>query len=319
MGIGVWTLAAVETGGVPFTDSSHTNQIVYDPLFDLVLLYGNGGFTYQWDGTSWTQLATTPNVGIPMVWFDENNGTPMMYGGSATNAALNETYSWDWGSAVWNLQAPSVKPPKRQQAGIAFDSGHSNAIMFGGLSGGIIAAFATSDTYRWNGANWSLRSPATVPTARFGNSMAYDPIRDEIIMFGGRSVSNVILDDTWAWSGAGTPNWTAKSPATVPPERENHGMAWDPFLEKVVMYGGSSIGDAYLDDTWAWDGTDWEDLTGTVGVAQETYLLGLCYYTTRDELTMLTCRFPGGIIIQGDTWVLHHTVDRSKKQMIRWR
>jgi hypothetical protein len=53
------------------------------------------------------------------------------------------------------------------------------------------------------------------------------------------------------------PNWKKESPATVPPARTSHTMAYDAAHNKVVMFGGG--GDvSYLSDTWSWDGINWK-------------------------------------------------------------
>ncbi len=317
MGAGFWTQVYVEGGsGIPRTDSSHANQMVYDPVADLVLLYGNNGFTYQWDGTTFIQLATTPDVGVPMVWFDENNGAPLMFGGVPNVAGFNETYLWDWGLSAWSLLSPSVKPSIRAFSGIAYDQGRANAIMFGGLAGGTSASFASSQTWQWDGSDWTLLSPSTVPPARFFTSMAYDPIRDRVVMFGGRSSTNVLLNDTWTWDGT---DWTLESPGTSPSGRESFSMCWDPLLGMVVLYGGDSIGSAYLDETWGWDGSDWTDLTSTLNDPLDpplpTQFPGLCFYTSRNELTMLTCRYGPSGFYKGDVWVVPQAL---LVQVMRW-
>ena len=47
---------------------------------------------------------------------------------------------------------------------------------------------------------WSLQSPTTSPTARYGAAMAYDTESGQTVMFGGEGSSGP-LDDTWVWNG----------------------------------------------------------------------------------------------------------------------
>jgi hypothetical protein len=51
------------------------------------------------------------------------------------------------------------------------------------------------------------------------------------------------------------PGWTQESPATSPPARNGHAMAYDSAHGQVVLFGGVASG--YLNDTWLWNGTNW--------------------------------------------------------------
>src|SRR5438874_3914689 len=68
-----------------------------------------------------------------------------------------------------------------------------------------------------------------------------------------RTVHGELFGDTWEWDGT---DWIQKTPATSPPPRECHAMAYDSTRERVVLFGGTD-GSGFLGDTWEWDGTDW--------------------------------------------------------------
>jgi uncharacterized repeat protein (TIGR01451 family) len=103
---------------------------------------------------------------------------------------------------------------------------------------------------------WAQRFPATSPGGPFGptvesTAMAYDSIRAEVLLFGG--LNNVApLNDTWVWRGG---NWLHKTPASQPPARYGHAVAFDAARGQIVMFGGESL--ATLADTWIWDGSNW--------------------------------------------------------------
>jgi len=54
--------------------------------------------------------------------------------------------------------------------------------------------------WEWDGSTWKSISPALVPPARENARIAYDPTRDNFVMFGG--YAGAFLSDTWTWDGS---------------------------------------------------------------------------------------------------------------------
>jgi hypothetical protein len=82
--------------------------------------------------------------------------------------------------------------------------------------------------------------------------MAYDVARGRTVLFGGDSPT-VLLDDTWTWDGH---DWTQMTPITIPPARDEEGIAYNNTRHLIVMFGGRQ-GSLFLGDTWTWNGIDW--------------------------------------------------------------
>jgi hypothetical protein len=76
------------------------------------------------------------------------------------------------------------------------------------------------------------------------------------VLFGGHfsDVTNAAYGDTWEWNGT---NWTQRNPATSPPARVFHAMAWDSVRHVAVLFGGRNTNGGTLTDTWEWNGTTW--------------------------------------------------------------
>jgi hypothetical protein len=82
--------------------------------------------------------------------------------------------------------------------------------------------------------------------------MAYDPLRQRTVMFGGNT-GTTVLGDTWEWDGA---TWSPVS-TTGPSARDRHAMCYDPLTQRVMLEGGSVGGN----ETWLWNGGTWSRTT----------------------------------------------------------
>ena len=156
-------------------------------------------------------------------------------------------------TANWTQQNPSASPSPRGTALLAYDSTHSQIVLFGGQAGAGIQN-VENDTWTWDGTNWTLSHPAQAPPPRSNSAIAYDSVHGQAVIFGGLNGPGASdLSDTWLWDGA---NWT-QSQQTGPSERAEHAMAYDAVHGQVVLFGGEDPNDVPLNDTWVWDGSTW--------------------------------------------------------------
>lgn len=130
------------------------------------------------------------------------------------------------------------------------DTLRSRIVLHGGQPWHVAAA-AYDDTWSHDGADWHLLTSGTLPWVE-GTRIAYDIVHDRIVRFGGWHMG--FTGDTWSFDGA---SWSQTMPATVPPTRIRHLMAYDSQRARVVMFGGLHDWGNTLGDTWEWDGTDW--------------------------------------------------------------
>lgn len=96
--------------------------------------------------------------------------------------------------------------------------------------------------------NWVQLSPAASPPARGYPSMAYDPISQKVVLFGG--YNGGYLNDTWTFDGT---TWTQIQTSVAPPPRTNATMAFDRVDRVLILFGGYN-GTQYMGDTWIWNG-----------------------------------------------------------------
>lgn len=95
------------------------------------------------------------------------------------------------------------------------------------------------------------------PLGLIGVRAAYDAESDRVIAFGGLSPSSGYSDETWAYD-VDTDTWTLMHPEIRPLKRNFAAMAYDPRVDRVILYDGRGAG-----DTWAYDleSDSWADLS----------------------------------------------------------
>lgn len=151
----------------------------------------------------------------------------------------------------WVLRAPTgPRPGSRRWHGMAHDAERRRVVLFGGYreSDGV----SLGDTWTWDGVRWAQATSGTAPSPREAMGMAYDTVRQRVVLFGGFGPGG-LQDDTWLWDGT---TWSEVIPATRPPARQSHRMVYDAARGRIVLFGGFSDTSS-LDDTWEWDGTTW--------------------------------------------------------------
>lgn len=96
--------------------------------------------------------------------------------------------------------------------------------------------------------------------------------------------------------------WQLKDPGTVltPSARYRHRLAYDSARQKIVLFGGQSD-NAYLDDTWEWDGL-WTNVTPADPLDRPSARSrhALAYDSSREKVVLF-----GGYSVDGyldDTW-----------------
>lgn len=219
--------------------------MAYDAKIGKVVYFA-GSETWTWDGSNWTQLVTaTSPVAAP--------NTPMAYDAAREeivlfvddNSAAGETWTFD--GSEWTQEAPAHDPKGRSRAGMTYDAARQEVVLVGGYHGG--GGYFLSETWTWNGSDWTEQSPAQVPMSEEGPALAYDPGLEEAVLFGGWFGLDP-HDETWTWNGS---DWTSREPALSPQGRFGAAMAYDEAREQMVLFGGATIGaPGRGEETWTY-------------------------------------------------------------------
>ena len=233
--------------------SKNTFGMAYDPASQAIVIFGSNddNDTWAWNGIIWTQVA--------------DGGSP-----GCTTACPNS-------------------PPGSYGSQMAYDTATGQMVLFGG---GTYPGANFNDTwvlsYRGGTYSWAqvadagspgcLRTCPDAPPGRNVAQMAFDPATQQLVLWGGEVTDGVAdgTNATWLWNGTGWhqvddgnganagcgESYPTLDPCpSSPPGRVGYGMAYDPALREVVIYGGMNrFGDHEYNDTWGWNGTIWTQL-----------------------------------------------------------
>lgn len=203
-----------------------------------------GNFTNdlrEWNGTSWVQQTTPAGLAgrsYPVSVFDERRGRLVVANGNSYPDNPSDT--WEWDGTTWYESVPS--PLQTFQFNLAADPSGSQVLLFSHPS-------LVAQTFTRGGDRWIRETPTLSPPSHDGG-LAFDPVRNVFLYFGG-VVGSTAQATAYDWSQG---NWVQHT-GPQPPARSGHMMALDQARQRIVLFGG--LGASQFDDTWEWDGTGW--------------------------------------------------------------
>lgn len=243
--------------------------------------------------------------------YDSESDVTIIFGGIDYDSPNRggQTWAYDLNTDSYFNMSPTVAPPIRVAAGIAYDVQSDRLVLFGGLLG--LESTTASDstwTYDYNMNNWTEVSPTFAPSPRFAASMTYDSESDRVILFGGVSISaGVEYNDTWAFD-LETNTWEEMNPSSAPAARYGAAITYDIEEDRVLLFGGNPsriTTTNTFSDTWEYDyNTDrWVDLDPVVHPSNR-YATKMVY-SSESNLTVLFGGYPD-TSGKYSTWVYDH-------------
>ncbi len=231
---------------------------------DKVLIYGgmwwfNDTWEYDLSNDNWTKKTSSNNPGnrynTEMASVFGNNKV-VLFGGNWGSTFLDETWVYDSSTGSWTDVSKSIRPPGRRFHDMSFVYGDDKVVLFGGDI--IIGQIWLNDTWIFDLSNrtWTEKISSSKPTARSAHAMAPIFGTSKVLLFGGITGSDQWAHDTWVYD-VNTNTWTNKNPPVPRPDaRCYHAMTSIYGDDKVVLCGGMTLWDNYLDDTWVYDLSD---------------------------------------------------------------
>jgi hypothetical protein len=251
----------------------------------------------------WTSLAV-PGPGdrkSAAIAYDSARDRVILFGGynSANSGLLNDT--WEWDGASWTLRA-TTGPSPRGAAAMAFDSARNRTVLFSGNNSIKAIQQQASDTWEWDGTDWTQRATGTISAGLSRTAMAFDVSRARTVAFTSTTTrewdgntwavipvaaphsaagQTMVYDSmrqkvvmlcessgqpttVWEYDGAG---WSQRATVGTPPVRrqyDNAAAVFDPTRGRIIMVGGETTWEDYAPETWEWDTTTGEWFRRTV-------------------------------------------------------
>jgi Galactose oxidase, central domain len=165
-------------------------------------------------------FASNPSPrGYPRMVFDAQTGEIVLFGGTSaydkgTQRSYDSAETWVWNGTRWVQRYPAHNPPARAAHAMTYDSIRGRIIMFGGRqlkgqatpSTDIEPIQVINDTWIYDNNDWTQLDPPFSPPARMLAGMAFDSVRDRVVLYGGTSVAadgftGSPLYDSWEFDG----------------------------------------------------------------------------------------------------------------------
>ncbi|MCB9506233.1 MAG: thrombospondin type 3 repeat-containing protein [Myxococcales bacterium] len=229
-------------------DASRSQAIVFGGnsgtyLNDAYRLYRTAA-GWAWDRIVATGTAPTAREMHAAVW-DPTHDRMIIFGGYNGSAlAAPAVLQYSGGTWSWTNIAPTgTGPSARYTPSMVWDSGASQAIVFGGYSGSAYTndAFALSDsTGSWR---WTQITASGTASVRGYHAAEWDAANNRMIVFGGYNTTYLNSTETLTRSTT-TGNWTWSTSApsgTAPATRYSPSSAWDATQGRMLVFGGSGV------------------------------------------------------------------------------
>ena len=218
----------------------------------------------------------SPRVQARMA-FDESTGTGVLFGGRgpadpargpedpATGLTHSIDETWLFTREQWIQQYPSNRPPARSAHAMVYDSKRARVLAFGGRqeSTELRGKFTLlNDLWAWQNGDWRQLDPGTSPPVRQHADMAYDRVRDRVVLFGGYryAADGKTIEpmyDTWEFDGS---TWTEVQGLSAGPKVDKPLLAYDIARNETILLG---IDTAFKTQMYRWDaaGKAWQKMT----------------------------------------------------------
>ena len=200
--------------------------LVYDETLKKAVLFGGyqddaANFrqdTWSWDGTTWTEVKNErpPRRSGMAMWYDPLLRKTVIYGGigrpDIDSSVERYDDMWSFSGSGWTEMQPATTPDRRLGSAVSVIPTTGKVLLFGGLRANVdddrVTQYYDGETWQWDGSanSWTKLTPARSPAARQNAMLGWDPVAQEMVLFGGYA-GGLYYSDLWAWDGT---TWTVR-------------------------------------------------------------------------------------------------------------
>jgi len=201
-------------------------RLAYDSESDRVILFGglkmttgryvNETWAFDFNANTWTEMkpkTSPPGRNYPGMTYNSKADRVLVWGGLnvSGNKPVDESmWAYDFNANTWVEMKPGNDPypAGRDAPQMVYNAKADRTILYGGTRGRI-----ETWAYDYNTNTWTLMKPAANPGSLYGHGMAYSPLADRVILFGGKTslTQYLFTGDTWGYDFK-TNTWTNVTP-----------------------------------------------------------------------------------------------------------
>jgi hypothetical protein len=221
----------------------HSLALAYDPQENAVILFGgfdgegmdtDDTWKFDCDTRDWTEMSpsTAPlsRYGCVMVYDESINLIVLTAGNTATQGHQDDTWVYNATANTWTELTPTGTPDELKWPMMAYDSVNEKCILFGGQIGDT----AVDHTWVYDGQmnTWTRQYPDDAPEGMINTGLAFDPVNNVTILFGGYVMDDGLRDVTWTYSYTSN-EWTDMEGGSEPTTPD--GSGFDPLLLAIAL------------------------------------------------------------------------------------
>lgn len=239
------------------------HKMVYDSRRNRVVTFGGrsptttatANDTWEWDGLDWLQVFPTASPNARAFYgmaYDERRGKTIVYGTQSGSTALGGNQTWEYDGTTWAQAVTAFVPPGLESPAMVYDKGRGVTVMFGGYNG-TPPGTDYRNTWEFDGTNWTDRGVLpNAPLTGYRTGIVYDDVRGRVVLYGGYA-SAAVQRDVWEYDGN---DWANVLPAVGPGKVTEGYMAYNPWLQHTVYFGGSgpTVVGTVNNETWTYSG-----------------------------------------------------------------
>jgi hypothetical protein len=231
---------------------------------DMVREMTLSGYPYPWQMVVTAGTPPAVRSGHALV-YDTARDRLIVFGGQEfAGQAFNDVWQLTLGETpAWSQLSPTGSAPDpRSNFGSCYVASSGKLFVFGGLDtdaniepGDLYALDLNASPPVWSRPTQS----GAVPSARYSSPLAFDPVRNRLLLLGGNDGESDLNDEyelnlaTFVWS-------VAPTTGIVPEPRRDHVFVYDQVSSQLLVWGGTAADDsvrALNTATRHWSALNW--------------------------------------------------------------